>query len=106
MDEIIVLITTPSKEEAEKIGRNLVEQKLAACVNIVSPISSIFSWKGNIQFEQESLMILKSRKGCFTKLAEEVKKQHSYSVPEIIALPLIEGSADYLHWIGENTRSD
>jgi periplasmic divalent cation tolerance protein len=104
MDEIVVLITTPSKEEGEKIGRTLVEKKLAACANILSPISSIFAWQGKICHEQESLMILKTRKNCFPQLAEEVKRGHSYSVPEIIALPIVEGSLDYLNWIQENTQ--
>ncbi|MDC4228082.1 MAG: divalent-cation tolerance protein CutA [Candidatus Manganitrophus sp.] len=105
MDEIVILITTPSKEEGEKIGRSLVEKKLAACANILSPISSIFSWERKVCHEQESLVILKTRRDCFARLAEEVKRQHSYSVPEIIALPLIEGSPDYLKWIRENTQS-
>jgi len=104
MDEIVVLITTPSKEEAEKLGRFLVEKKLAACANILSPISSIFSWEGKICHEQESLMILKTRRDCFARLSEEVKRHHSYSVPEIIALPVVEGSSDYLKWIWENTQ--
>lgn len=106
MDEIVIFITTPSKEEGEKIGRYLVEKKLAACANILSPISSIFSWKGKVCQEQESLVILKTRRDCFTRLAEEVKKHHSYSVPEIIALPLMEGSSDYLRWIHENTQPE
>ena len=104
MDEIVIFITTSSKEEGERIGRSLVEKKLAACANILSPVSSIFSWEGKVCHEEESLMILKSRRGCFAQLAEEVKKHHSYSVPEIIALPLVEGSADYLKWIRENTQ--
>ncbi|MCG3112490.1 MAG: divalent-cation tolerance protein CutA [Candidatus Manganitrophus sp. SB1] len=104
MDEIVVLMTTSSKEEGEKIGRALVEMKLAACANIFSPISSIFSWEGKICQEQEALVILKSRRECFARLAEEVKRRHSYSVPEIIALPLVEGSSDYLNWIRENTQ--
>jgi len=106
MDEIVIFITTPSKEEGEKIGRMLVEKKLAACANIFSPISSIFSWQGKICHEEETFIILKSRKACFAKLTEEVKRHHSYSVPEIIALPLVEGAADYLKWIRENTQME
>jgi periplasmic divalent cation tolerance protein len=104
MNEIIVLMTTPSKEEGERIGRILVEKKLAACANILSPILSIFSWEGKVCQEQESLVILKTRRDCFAPLAEEVKKQHTYSVPEIIALPLTEGSSEYLKWVRENTQ--
>lgn len=105
MDEIVIFVTTSSKEEGEKIGRALIEKKLAACANILSPISSIFSWQGKICHEEESLIIIKSRKDCFTRLVEEVKRLHSYSLPEIIALPLIEGSPDYLRWIRENTET-
>lgn len=104
MDEIVVLITTPSKAEGERIGQILVEKKLAACANIFSPISSIFSWQGKVCREEEALMIIKSRRDCFVPLAEEVKRHHSYSVPEIIALPLVEGALDYLKWIRENTQ--
>lgn len=105
MDEIVVFVTTPSQEEGEKIGRSLVEKQLAACANILPSISSIFSWEGKVNHERESLIILKSRKECFSELMEEVKRHHSYSVPEIIALPIIEGSLPYLNWIRENTRS-
>lgn len=105
MDEIVIFITTPSKEEGERIGHALVEKKLAACANILSPVSSIFSWEGKVCHEEESLVIIKSTKACFAKLAEEVKRLHPYSVPEIIALPLVEGSADYLQWIRENTQA-
>lgn len=101
----MVLVTTSSKEEGEKIGRALVERRLAACANIVPSISSIFSWEGKINREQESLMILKSKRGCLAQLIEEVKRQHSYSVPEIIALPIVDGSPEYLKWIRENTES-
>jgi periplasmic divalent cation tolerance protein len=103
MDEIVVFITAPSMEEGEKIGRYLVENKLAACANILSPITSIFSWEGKICQEKESLVILKSKRDLFERLAEEVKKRHRYSVPEIIALPLVTGSSDYLKWIQQNT---
>jgi periplasmic divalent cation tolerance protein len=103
MDEVVVFITTPSVEEGEKIGRYLVENKLAACANILSPVTSIFAWEGKICQERESLVILKSKQELFERLSEEVKKRHSYSVPEIIVLPLVAGSPDYLKWIQQNT---
>ncbi len=103
MDEIVIFITTSSAEEGESIGRYLVENKLAACANILSPVTSIFEWEGKISREQESLIILKSRRNLFDRLTEEVKKLHRYSVPEIIALPLVAGSSDYLQWIRKNT---
>jgi len=102
--EIIVLITTPSLKEARAIGRKLVEEKLAACANIIPRVASLFSWQGKICRARESLMILKTRQSCFNRLEKRVKTLHSYSVPEIIALPIIRGSKDYLRWIRNTTR--
>ncbi len=102
-DEIVVLITTSSEEEAVRIGRKLVEVGLAACANVLPKVRSIFRWEGQVLDEQESLMIVKSRAGLFDELATMVKGLHSYSVPEIIALPIQEGSPDYLKWIGDVT---
>ncbi len=104
MDEIVVFITTASKEEAEKIGTALVEQKLAACANILPQITSIFSWKGRTCKETECLIILKSRSSLFEKLSATVKKGHSNEIPEIIALPIVSGSEAYLKWLHENTK--
>lgn len=103
MEEITVFITTATKADAEKIGTFLVETKLAACANILPGVTSIFSWKGKTCTEEEVLMIVKSRKALFSKLTEAVKKMHSYSNPEIIALPILDGSEDYLQWLRENT---
>jgi periplasmic divalent cation tolerance protein len=103
MDEIVVFITTPTREEAEKIGRIMVEEKLAACANILPSVTSFFSWEGKICREEETLILLKSRAALFEKLSEAVKQHHSYAVPEIISLPISAGSADYLKWVRENT---
>ncbi len=103
MDEIVVLMTTPSREEGEKIAYLLVESRLAACVNIVPGATSIFAWEGRISCEQETLMIVKTRRELFERLAETVKKHHSYSVPEMIALPIVCGSQAYLAWLYNNT---
>ncbi len=105
MEEIVVLITSASMEEAELIASTLVEQGLAACANIVPKITSIFIWKGETCKEEEVLILLKSRKALFETLSETIQKMHSYSVPEIIALPIIAGSDDYLQWINNNTQS-
>ncbi len=102
-DEIVVFVTASSEEEAVKIGRKLVEEGLAACANILPQVRSIFRWEGAVSDERESLMILKSRMGLFEDLVTRVKRLHSYSVPEIIALPIGQGSADYLKWIGDVT---
>ena len=102
-DEIVVFVTASSEEEAARIGRKLVEAGLADCANIVPRIRSIFRWQGTVSDEQESLIILKSRAGLFEKLASTVKVLHSYQVPEVIALPIQKGAADYLKWIGVET---
>lgn len=104
MDYIIVFITTSSLEEARKIANYLVENKIAACINIVEKVNSTFFWKGNIENYDESLLIVKTKRSLFNKLKEEVKKLHSYTVPEIIAIPIVEGSEDYLNWIDETVK--
>jgi len=103
MDEIIVFITASNEDEAAKIAQSLVQARLAGCVNIFRNIRSIYSWQGRIEDEQEVLMVLKTRKSLFRSLAEEVKGLHSYEVPEIVAIPIVEGSEDYLKWLREVT---
>lgn len=102
-DEIIVFVAAGSEEEATRIGRKVVEEGLAACANILPGVRSIFRWEGKVSEEQEAMMVLKSRAGLFEDLATMVKGLHSYSVPEIIAIPVVQGSADYLSWIGDVT---
>ena len=102
-DFIVVFVTCGSEEEALKIGRTLVEERLAACANIVSPLRSIYRWEGKICDEKEWLLVIKTRQSRFEDLAQGVKSLHSYSVPEIIALPITGGSPPYLNWIEENT---
>jgi periplasmic divalent cation tolerance protein len=101
---IVVYITAPSEEDAVMIARALVEQKLAACVNIVRNIRSIYSWQGKIEDDMEVLMIAKTQKKHFDALSEKVKELHSYDVPEIIAMPILKGSDDYLEWIKDSTQ--
>ncbi len=101
---VVIYITTGSIDEAKTIGRALVEEKLAACSNIISPIQSIYSWQGEICNDKEALMILKSRKKLFKKIVKRVEELHSYDVPEIIAMPIIEGSRKYLSWIDDETK--
>jgi periplasmic divalent cation tolerance protein len=102
-DEIIVLVTASGQEEAAVIGKALVDERLAACVNIVSGVRSLFTWKEKTQDEHETLLIAKSRLHLLEQLIQRVKSLHSYSVPEVIALPIIGGSADYLSWLREST---
>ena len=101
---VLILVTTANNSEAEQISQTLVEKKLIACCNIVSPVSSIFQWKGKIHKETESLMILKSVRTNFEQIVQEVKKLHSYETPEIIALPIMAGSEDYLNWVKAETN--
>lgn len=102
---IVALVTAPSLDIAEKLARSLVEQKLAACVNILPGVSSIYAWKGEIQTDEEVLLLIKTRAALFSeKLAPAIKALHPYEVPEIIALPIEMGAADYLNWIGQETQ--
>ena len=100
---VVVLITAPNEKTAVKIAKVLVKEKLAACVNIVKNIRSIYAWQGKIEDEPEVLMIAKTQKKHFKKLVKMVKCLHSYTVPEIIALPIIDGSKDYMDWLGKET---
>jgi periplasmic divalent cation tolerance protein len=103
-DPIVVLVTCGSEDEALKIANTLVEDHLAACVNLVAPIRSVYRWEGKIWDEKEWLLIIKTQKHRFEELEKKVKSLHSYSVPEIISLSITEGSSAYLNWIRENTK--
>ena len=100
----VVLVTASSRKEGEKIAGALVKEKLAACVNIVSPVASIFSWKGRLCKEREALLVIKTRRALFPRLATRVKALHSYEVPEIIALPIEAGWPEYLKWVAAGTK--
>jgi len=100
---IIVLITASKEDEAVRIAQELVDSRLAACVNIMKGIRSIYRWKGKREDEAEVLMVVKTRQDLFEGLKKKVKELHSYSVPEIIALPVMEGSEEYLKWLREET---
>ena len=101
---IIAHVTAPNEEEASKISRTVVEERLAACVNIIKSVRSIYRWQGQIEDEQEVLMIIKTRRTLFERLQGRVKELHSYSVPEIIGVPVTEGSEEYLNWLGQETE--
>jgi periplasmic divalent cation tolerance protein len=103
MDTIVVFITAPNEEEASNIAKTLVQERLAGCVNIVKEIRSIYMWEGNIEDEKEVLMIAKTQKSLFESCSKRVKELHSYTVPEIIAMPVVAGSEDYLRWLKDVT---
>jgi periplasmic divalent cation tolerance protein len=101
---LVVLITAASKEEGQRISTALLEKRLAACVNIVAPINSLYTWEGKINNDEEVLLIAKTRADLFEdEFMPTVKSLHSYEVPEIIALPIVMGSKAYLDWIQEVT---
>lgn len=95
----VVLVTASCREEAEKIAAALLEERKAACVNIVPFVVSRFWWKGKIESADEALLIIKTRETAVGELIAMVKQNHSYSVPEIITLPITDGSREYLDWI-------
>ncbi|MEM0008077.1 MAG: divalent-cation tolerance protein CutA [Candidatus Bathyarchaeia archaeon] len=103
-NHIIVLTTTSSREEAEKIAHALLAERLIACANIIGPIHSLFWWQDKIDTAQEYLILMKTRKDLFNKLAEKVKALHSYQVPEIIALPIVEGFKPYMEWLNSSLQ--
>lgn len=103
MEAIAIYITAPSEEEGAIIARRLVEERLAACVNIVRHVRSIYRWQEKIEDDTEVLLIVKTRKELFASVRNRVKELHSYTVPEIVALPIVEGTEDYLNWLEEAT---
>jgi periplasmic divalent cation tolerance protein len=102
-NDIVVFITAPKEDEAAKIAQALVEARLAGCVNIVRKIRSVYRWQDKIEDDTEVLMIAKTQRHLFESLMRKVRELHSYTVPEIIAMPIVEGSEDYLKWLKDVT---
>jgi periplasmic divalent cation tolerance protein len=106
MNDYIQVFTTMDKEEdARRIGRSMVEKRLAACAQILGPITSIYRWKDKVEEAKEWLCILKSRKSLFQGLEQGIRGVHPYEVPEIVALPIESGSREYLSWLEEETSN-
>lgn len=101
-----VLVTAGSEDEAATIARTLVEERLAACCSIIPAVRSVYRWEGAVQDERETLLVIKTAAAMFPRLEERIRALHSYDVPEIIALPIVEGSADYLAWLGDAVQQD
>jgi periplasmic divalent cation tolerance protein len=104
MSFIIVIMTAPNKQEAASIVHTLLKERLIACANILDNVHSIFWWKEKIE-EEEALVLMKSQQNLFEKLSERITELHSYDVPEILALPIVEGSPRYLEWMKSCLKS-
>jgi periplasmic divalent cation tolerance protein len=102
---IVVFVTAPDADGAANLAKTLVTEKLVACVNILPGLRSIYAWEGKVCDEAEALCVMKTRRALFAAVRELVVSLHPYEVPEIIALPLVEGSAPYLDWLCNQTRT-
>ena len=98
---IVVYVTAGSTEEADRLARSLVDERLAACVNRIKSVQSVYRWQGKVEQSEEELLIIKTSRERFAALEKRVRELHSYSVPEVIALPVIDGSSNYLKWLKE-----
>lgn len=98
-DKIVVLSTCGSSEEAHRIARKLIEKRLAACVHVVSGVRSVYRWNGKIEDSRETLLAIKTSRALFESVRVQIEKTHSYEVPEVIALPVVDGAEKYLDWI-------
>ena len=101
---IVIFVTTKDTKQAQSIANGLLQDKLVACANIVEGVRSLFWWQCRIDSAKEALLVLKTKKGSFKKVAARVKALHSYQTPEIIALPIAAGSRDYLKWINASLK--
>ncbi|EPS68134.1 hypothetical protein M569_06640, partial [Genlisea aurea] len=101
---IVVYVTVPNKEAGIKLAKSIVKERLAACVNRVPGVESIYEWKGEIQSDSEELLIIKTRESLLGPLTDHVKANHEYEVPEVISLPILGGNVQYLEWIKSSTR--
>jgi periplasmic divalent cation tolerance protein len=104
MPEFVVALTTCPKNKSENLAHSLVEDRICACVNIVSSVRSIYHWKDEIVVDEESLLIMKTQEDYKEILWESIKKMHPYDVPEFVILPIMWGSTDYLNWISESIK--
>jgi len=102
VDAVVVYVTAPGTEEARTLARALVDERLAACVNLL-PVESIYRWEGQVETAAETLLVIKTRRDRLDGLVRRVRALHPYAVPEIIALPLVGGWPPYLQWIAEET---
>jgi periplasmic divalent cation tolerance protein len=106
MSAMIVITIAPDRAVAEKIARALVDQKLAACVNILAPCSSVYRWQGNVETATEVPLLIKTRADIYAEVEAAIKGLHPYELPEIVAFPVAHGSSEYLEWINAATVTE
>lgn len=104
MGYAVVLVTVPSLDEGRRIAKGVLEQRLAACVNLLPGVQSLFWWEGRLEEAEETLMVLKTKEEVLSRLIEAIKGLHSYSVCEVLALPVLQGNQAYLDWIEETVE--
>ncbi len=100
-EPVIVLTTAGSDEQAEQLARALVERRLAACVNVVNELCSVYRWQGEVQREAEKLLLIKTTRALFPRVRDALRELHSYEVPEVLMLPILDGDTDYLRWLDD-----
>ena len=103
-DNVVIMVTSKSRRECRKIARRLIEERLAACVNITQGVQSVYRWEGKVTQGKEFLMFIKTTRDLFPQIETEISLIHSYHTPEIICLPIIDGSRNYLEWMAESVR--
>lgn len=104
-DKIVVLCTCAGETEAEALARRLVDRKLAACVSVIPRMRSYYRWKGAVETAEECLLLIKSSRALFTPLCAAIEEAHAYEIPEVLALPVVEGAANYLAWLEDNLKN-
>jgi periplasmic divalent cation tolerance protein len=102
---VIVLTTVPADTDGRALARTLVEERLAACVNVLAPMDSVFRWEGQVEVDREQQLVMKTAQARLAALWDRIRELHPYEVPEFVVLPVIDGSDAYLRWIGESTTA-
>jgi periplasmic divalent cation tolerance protein len=102
---VIVMTTLPADADAAAFAHALVETRLAACVNLLAPMDSVYRWEGSVEQEPERQVVVKTSRACLAALWEQVRDLHPYDVPEFIVVPIVDGDETYLRWVGESTRT-
>ena len=106
MEAVWIYVTASDRSEAEALGRALVEERLAACANVLSPMTAIYWWEGKVESGPEAALVLKSRSDLVAAVTEKIIELHSYDCPCVVALPITGGNGDFLEWIASETRAD